>query len=68
MKPYERHVFVQLPRPADAAQGGAWWPSVVETSSPAFLEMFSRVAALKTATTGAFMGSKANTASFDELR
>jgi hypothetical protein len=52
VKPYERHVFVQLPRPADAPEGGPWWPSVVE-SNPALLGMFSRVAALQAETTGA---------------
>ena len=52
VKPYERHVFVQLPRPAEALEGGPWWPSVVE-SNPALLGMFSRVAALQTEHTGA---------------
>ena len=51
VKPYEHHVFVQLPRPEDAADGGPWWPAVVE-SNPALLGMFSRVAALKHQTTG----------------
>ena len=56
VKPYERHVFVQLPRPADAPEGGPWWPSVIE-SNPALLGMFSRVAAKTTETAGASGGS-----------
>lgn len=51
VKPYEHHVFVQLPRPGDASDGGPWWPSVIE-SHPALLGMFSRVAALKHQATG----------------
>ena len=52
VKPYEHHVFVQLPRPADASKDdGPWWPPVIE-SNPALLGMFSQVAALKHQATG----------------
>ncbi len=51
VKPYEHHVFVQLPRPADAPDNEPWWPSVIE-SNPALLGMFSQVAALKHEATG----------------
>ena len=51
VKPYEHHLFVQLPRPADAPDNEPWWPSVIE-SNPALLGMFSQVAALKHEATG----------------
>ena len=55
VKPYDYHMFVELPGPDVSGSGNSgtaevlsspWWPSVVE-KEPALLRVFSRLAAKK---------------------